>query len=183
MSREEFAGVVDQEVRGRAPRDLAQALRSPEVADRWYQQLVTMKKSAEAQLAAKSADDKEQRITLTLVAREFPEKSKEMLRRADEVRAQYLKWRAGVLRFRSGVEERLAEASWRRRMSTSLIPSALIDERNQLLSQVSALTAAIKAHKASMADLEEADEADEALWRTIAGCGGRIRLGDEAKEE
>jgi hypothetical protein len=70
---------VDQDVRGRAPRDLARGLRAPEVADRWYQQLVTMKKSAEAQLAAKSADDKEQRITLTWVAREFPEKQVEML--------------------------------------------------------------------------------------------------------
>jgi hypothetical protein len=144
-----------------------EALRTPEVADRWYQQLVTMKKSAEAQLAAKSADDKEKRITLTLVAKEFPEKKEEMLRRADEARAGYLKWRAGVLRFRSGVEERLAEASWRRRMSVSLIPSALIDERNQLLSQVSALTDAIKTHRASMADLEEADEADELLWATL----------------
>lgn len=129
-----------------------------------------MKKSAEAQLAAKAADDKEQRIRLTLVAREFPEKAEEMLRRADEARAGFLKWRAGVLRFRSGVEDRLAEASWRRRVSTSMIPRNLLDERRQLLQQVEVLRGAIEAHRQSMADLEpdDIDEADETLWAVLS---------------
>lgn len=169
MSREEFADLVDQEVRGRASGALSQGLRAPEVADRWYQQLVTMKKSAESQLAAKAAEDKQQRITLLLAAEDTasPEQARDLRRRADEARAQFLKWRAGVLRFRSGVEERVAEASWCRRMSTSLIPAALIDERNQLLQQVSTLTEAIVTHRQSIGDLEDVDEADDVLWATI----------------
>lgn len=170
MSREEFADLVDRDVRGKAPLELSQGLRATEVAERWYQQLVTMKKSAEAQLAAKSSEDRHQRITLLAAAEGAPEdQAKDMRRRAGQARAEFLRWRAGVLRFRAGVEERLSEASWRRRVAGSYRPVALLDERDQLLRWVQALTDAIRAHKASMADLDpdDIDEADETLWSVL----------------
>lgn len=171
MSREDFAQLVDMEVRGRAPADQSALLRSPELADRWYSQLVVMKKSAESQLAAKAADDKHQRLALLDAAdASEPMVAKDLRRRASESYQLYLKWRAGVLRFRAGVEERLAEASWRRRSVPSMIPTALLDERRQLLDQVAALSQAIGMHKASMADVnpDDIDDADEQLWKVLS---------------
>lgn len=139
-----------------------------------------MKKNVESTLAAKSSEDKQQRLALLSVAEEAtsPEQARDMRRRADQAYQGYLKWRTGALRFRAGVEERLAEAGWRRRLAGSIIPTALLDERNQLLGLVGVLTDAIRAHKASMADLDpdDIDEADEILWATLEGGPKTKRL-------
>lgn len=164
--------LVDQEVRGKAPEHLAEALRAPELVERWFAQLVTMKKSAESQLAAKSAEDRASRLELLARADacDDPGEAARLRAEALEARASYLRWRAGVLRFRSGVEERLAEAGWRRRVSPTLLAASLVDERRQLMRAVSDLKGAIEEHRASMEDLdpEDIDEADERLWRWLS---------------
>jgi len=111
---------------------------------------------------------------------ESPERSRDLRKRAAQAREQFLRWRAGALRFRAGVEERLAEASWRRRIAGSYIPTALMEERNQLLQQVEMLTGAIEAHKAAMAgvDPDDLDTADEVLWAALGA--GSTQFGAEA---
>jgi hypothetical protein len=179
MDDTSFRELVDAEVRGRASPELTASLRSPEIAERWYQQLLVMKKSVESTLAAKTAEDKEQRLVLLDAADSVsdPDQAADLRRRANQSRAQYLKWRAGALRFRAGVEERLAEAAWRRRLAGSVNPAALLEERNQLLGRLGMLTEAIQAHRDSMADVasEDIDDADRELWEVLTSYASSVR--------
>lgn len=147
------------------------ALRAPEVSERWYHVLVAMKKNVESTLAAKTSEDKAQRLALISAAEDAGPgpQSLDLRKRASTLHQEFLKWRTGALRFRAGVEERIAEAAWRRRLTGSYIPSALLDERNQLLARVGVLTAAIEAHRASMADVDPDDieDGDRDLWSLI----------------
>lgn len=164
---------MDREVRGRVAESEAAALRAPEVSDRWYHQLVSMKKSVESTLAAKTSEDKQQRLALIQAAEDAGPgpQSGDLRKRAASLYQDFLKWRTGALRFRAGVEERLAEASWRRRLTGSYVPTALLEERNRLLERVNVLTAAIKAHRDGMSDVDpdDIDEGDQALWAVLPG--------------
>jgi len=174
LSREAFADLVDRDVRGRAPADAAAALRTPEVAERWYQQLVASKKSAESQLAARSSETKANRLALLAAAETAVSEAqaRDLRRRSLEVQEAHLRWKAGTIRFRAGVEASLSEASVLRRVSPTYLPVALLDERAQLLQAVATLRAAIQTHRDSFAGEDEPDEADRELWGHVAGRRG-----------
>lgn len=151
MPEEDFRAVVDDEVRGVEELDpkTAKALRDPLVADRWYYALVSMKKSVEGQLGAKRSD---------LLKHRSPPRD----------RTEYHRWRAGALRFKSGVEERLLEVRSRRHSLTHI--DTVQEERNVALAQMQNLKTAITSHKTSVlsdfAD-DEVSDADRTLWSAI----------------
>lgn len=89
---------------------VAAALRSPVAIDRWIVMLTKMKRDSETQLA--NYDPK-------------------MDTRPP---ADAVKWRAGVLRFRNGVEDRLAEAKLLKRAAhLDRLRGAIIDHRATVL--------------------------------------------------
>lgn len=90
----EFRSVVDDAIRGHLTEEMAQRLKSPEIVDRTYLTLVSIKKNVEGQLAAKRAD--------YIKSRSLLHDDPRGLRAAEKT---YQTWRGGALRFKSGVEE------------------------------------------------------------------------------
>lgn len=91
---DEFRALLDAAARGRLDEQTLDQLKSAEVVERTYLCLVSMKKSVEGQLAAKRADYIKARSKLR-------GKPTELAAEAEK----YQTWRAGALRFKSGVEE------------------------------------------------------------------------------
>lgn len=142
----EFRALVDSEVRGTSPAKVGETLRDPLLIDRWYHTLLQMKKSVESQLGAKRSD--------VLKNRRYSEQDV----------ADFHRWRAGAVRFKSGVEDRLLEI---RRIRGIVQPDteAIKRERNALLR-------AIDDHRQTVLQEFEADEisdADRALWSALGG--------------
>lgn len=140
----QFREVVDAEVRGTAQPKVGETLRDPLLIDRWHHTLLQMKKSVESQLGAKRSDV-------------FKNKHYS----AHDL-AEFHRWRAGAVRFKSGVEDRLLEI---RRIRGIAQPDtqAIKRERNALLQ-------AIDAHRQTVLEEFEADEisdADRALWAAL----------------
>jgi hypothetical protein len=146
-----FDALVNDEVRGVGDATVAAQLRLPENAERWYNSLNHMKKSVEAQLSADRAERSLRQV--------------ECLVNGDKIawltyRGERDKWRAGSIRFKNGVEHRLAEAKVTlRNQRSDLRVDLLRAERNLLL-------AAIKQHKATVAS---PSDADLELWKVIDG--------------
>lgn len=139
LPNEDFRDLVDEEVRGITDEAISRALRDPVLMERWYLTLVQMKKSVESQLGAKRSD-----LVRHIGARDYPSRV-----------AEYHRWRAGSLRFKSGVEERLLEV---RAMRFKGVTNPW--KRTQRLLD------AIIEHRDSMGDYnEEGSEADLRLWR------------------
>jgi hypothetical protein len=96
-----FARIVDEDVRGKASAEDHAGLRVPAVVPRWLRQLRKMELSVSGTLEARDADHEVARIEAILGGDE---------RRALELRRDHLRWRAGAVRFRTGVRETLLEA-------------------------------------------------------------------------
>lgn len=158
MDQEHYATLVDDEIRGKAPASAAAELRRPENLDRWYAQLVTIKQSVESQLGVKRSEIK--RTVLDAEARGTA---------ATEEKSKYEGWRISVLRFKSGVESRLAEVNHLRRQALGETgPDRTEQERNRYGQQVSLLRKAIKEHHdRSVSDDLEPTDFDVELWATI----------------
>lgn len=149
-----FRSYVDEAVRGHPDDEGTQALRSrlrePEVVERTHLCLVSMKKSVEGQLAARRADFVKERGTL----RSNPPGQ----RAADE---RYHTWRAGALRFKSGVEDFMLTVRGSREKPTG--------ESYYLAYQT--LRLAIEKHKDAvefaLANDRDTDDADALLWSVL----------------
>lgn len=144
LELEEFYDVVDRDIRNNGngddplPRFYREALRTEEVCERWYQGLVRMKKSTEMTIAAKGLDDRAARAKL---------ESQGNRKKAGEEHVRHLKWRAGALRFLTGVEERLAEANYIRRLHYGVnVSSGIAMERDRLSEHLRLLQQSIRTH-------------------------------------
>ena len=164
MSYKDFKDVVDRDIRSNldeltkkaeSPKDRERlaslrahhdALRAEAVCERWFQCLLRMKKSCEMTLAAKMTEDKAVRHEAMFLG--TPDV-------AQQHHAAYLRWRAGALRFLTGVEETLTDANY---------------HRNRHMTQASTLLAAIRRHRdesRAAFDDQDIDPIDEALWSVL----------------
>lgn len=103
IPEEEFRAVVDAAVRGHLDVATIEKLKSPEVVERSYLTLISMKKNVEGQLAAKRADYVKSRSQL-----------RNKMGELQDAEERYQTWRAGALRFKSGVEEFMVSIRSRR---------------------------------------------------------------------
>lgn len=170
MDVQDFSDVVDRDIRGneRLQRDeqplhalYSEALRGQDVCERWYQELVQMKKSTELTIAAKGMDDKARRAKL---------QSEGSHGKARDTYRHHLQWRAGAVRFLTGVEARLSEANYcRRKHWGSSLPSHIIFERDELSAYVRLLRRAILEHRDDYLshDGDEPSDADAKLWSVL----------------
>jgi len=134
-SEEDFRRVVDEEVRGCLKQETCTALRSPPLLNRWYLALISMKKNVESQLGSKRSDLIKIRPELT------PEEYEQRL-------VEFHRWRAGAIRFKNGVEDRLLEVRARRQTLTTAISL----HKNTVLKEFAE---------------DEISDADRDLWKAL----------------
>lgn len=144
LPEDQFRKLVDSEVRRNSnepnPKleELAEALRDHRVAPIWRVALISMKKSVEGQLGAKRMD----------LARAEAELAPEMYtKRVNEFHV----WRAGALRFRNGVEERILELSETQTRTVAMLRSAIIKHKQTVTREYD----------------DDVSEADVALWSLV----------------
>lgn len=99
MDDKGFEEVVNLETRGKAPKEFSEALRDPEICRRWYDILLTIKLSIDGQLAALEAE----RNALQAEAQ-----AGAVTVLGDIADLEHK--RAGMLRFKSGVEMTMVKA-------------------------------------------------------------------------
>lgn len=138
-NKETFLRYVNDDIRDAADEAISRELRSPECLDRWYRALLAMKRDAETQFALDQAERSEKRLEIT--------DRDEWL----EYVAVRDRWRAGNIRFKNGVENKLDEAKH------------LIRAREKRLA---GLESAIRAHEQGMGD--QASDIDLALWEVLS---------------
>lgn len=164
MDNDDFARIVDDDIRNKGNREDYDCLREDEIVlKRWYATLVAMKKSVENQFNAKDAETRA--IRAELETRGDHEGARQAL-------IEHLRWKAGVTRFKTGLEQKLADASWRRAMilsDTGL--EHLRQERNLLAQRTVWLEAAltqllqkVDEHRDGLDDEDVYSKADVALW-------------------
>lgn len=169
LTNDAFRDLVDLDIRGRSDEATFTALRSALVVDRWYMTLVGMKKSVEGTLAAKQND---RRIELKALRRKLAntgtaQAAEKVQAEIDGVEDRYLRWRGGALRFKTGVEQSLAEAAWRRRiLVTGHAATLMREERDGLDERLRALVKAVRNHRDKRDD-DEIDDLDEELYETL----------------
>jgi len=149
LSEHDFRVLVDEDVRDRAQPITAAVLRSPTVVERWYESLLASQTSVAAQLAAKEAE---------FLA---------VIRPNDEVETTYQRWKAGAIRFKSGVDRKLIEARRLLREQGSLIVQP--DPDQQALLRVALLEQAIRTHRYAVntSNAEAPAEYDLELWSYV----------------
>jgi hypothetical protein len=168
LPQEEFRRLVDDDTRGKAPASLSAQLRAPDCAPRWYRTLRAMQQSVEGQLASKNSESDavmlEYKAKLELLGDDDVQRAliiAEMQRR----KARDKTWRAGALRFKSGLEDKLLEA--RQLMPDDMISERIADERNRALGLVVNLKHAIQRHHDDFPKDEEPSDSDLELWRVL----------------
>lgn len=175
MDDEAFRSVVNDEIRGLSDPQVSQLLRGPLIVERWYHALQIMQRSVEGQLAAKKAEAKS--------------KKAELLRQPNgKVQWQQYNrsaniWRAGALRFKSGLEMALFEADkLRYQISGVDRTKAALNERNLAIAEAERLKIAIRAHRDHVLGrcTEECDGdqciADDELWSVLGEQDGEQRI-------
>lgn len=164
LSDEAFNAMVNQDVRGTLNPDTSALLRDPAIADRWYETLISLKRSVEAQLSANRAEQVQKQAEYVALG----EGGKVLWMQA---RAGAEKWRAGAVRFKNGVEDRLAEArKHRNEARANMHISVLIGERDQAFKEVKRLRAAILTHREHECGASCDDDrciADDNLWEEL----------------
>lgn len=160
LSQEEFSEVVALDIRDNATKTQSKYLRTPEIADRWYQELLARKRSVEAQFSASRAeriqkiieakDNKTVAVMIQPPRENRPATYEDMT--FDEYLAYSEKWRSGAIYFLSGIENRLAES-----------------KRFRISNAVNKYASAIREHKESFTaeDEETWSAEDEKLWAVL----------------
>jgi phosphopantetheinyl transferase (holo-ACP synthase) len=164
LTNDEFQRIVNADIRNQASSAEYECLRTdPSLVDRWHSTLTAMKKSVENQFSAKEAEAKALRAELE--ARGDHDGARQVL-------IDHLKWKAGVTRFKSGLEEKLAEASWRyREIGSASLAETIRQERNllaqrniQLKTYILQLLDKIDAHRDDLDEDDNFSKADLELW-------------------
>jgi hypothetical protein len=152
LSDEDFEDLVNQDVRGQLDREISLQLREPENVYRWYNSLNSLKKSVEAQFVVKKAELSEQRL-------ENPTED-EWLRTV----AEHERWKAGAVRFKTGVEKRIAEAKQLRiAISKDEVMGRISSDLHEARGKAELYRQAILAHRSA----EDADQADDQLYSIL----------------
>lgn len=156
----DFRAIVDDDTRGRAMQEVSEALRSPALMERWYETLLAMQNSVEGQLGAKEAESKAKRAS-------FRSQGKEDM--AQHETSRHEQWRAGALRFKNGLDEKIGESRRILRANGStLVNDKMAKELANTHRRVRQLEAAIIAHhKASEAAGKRPSDFDIALWTEL----------------
>ncbi len=144
MSDEDFKRLVDEDIRGQTTPEVAAALRSEAVIERFHHQLQATVVFVDGLIAEKEA----------ILA---------------QVTAKHAKWLAGTMKFKTGLDLHLLDV---RRIydGRGLVQfkSYAAVERDWALERARRLEEAINEHRASLQP-EDADEADVALWAALLG--------------
>lgn len=173
LSDEAFRKIVDDDLRNKSSADMSQALRDPVNVDRWYSVLLAMSKSVEGQLAARKSDWDGTRSRLDsaiedAITEDLAKSFKEQKR---EEREKWLKWRGNIIRFKTGLDEVLAEARHvRDRHLGKVVERAVTEDKKRLERRVEILEAAIRLHHDRTLRAEndtEQEVADEELWTNV----------------
>lgn len=101
LEAEDFNAIVNLDIRG-GDQENWQALRTADVVQRWYDSLCSMKRESERQLA----NYKNDRAIEHYRCLQHPNGKFEYTKWI----ANKAKWRTGVIRFKTGVEEKITEA-------------------------------------------------------------------------
>lgn len=181
LDDETFRAVVDADLRRRSHKNLrdidpavSRALRSSEFIDRWLSALLVIDKSIEGQLAAKdneyegdAAALRSKRIVLDMRLAQSPNdfdllEEQAFLWAAEEsLRARHLQGRTSVLKFKTGLDERILEARSLRVRLLGIDLAPELDEDNERLRN------AIADHRETLSSYRAAEPPDRALWRLI----------------
>jgi hypothetical protein len=113
-------------------------------------------RAAQAEFRARleAGDDEPRRIRVEMLKREARDEA----------------WKAGALRFKTGLEERLGEA---RRVLHDLddplvnVAERITEERNRALVRVALLEQAIRRHRDTFPDEDDPSDADLELWQMV----------------
>lgn len=170
MPEVEFRGQIDDDTRGKGSPELAAALRSEALMERWYEALLAMQSSVEGQLAAKGADSRAKVADFRRRLNGSMGKDKDRL---NELllfeQAQSERWRAGAVRFKSGIEEKLLEARrLLRAHDNPLVTDRTAEERNRALARISVLEDAIRKHREAFPVEDDPSDADTELWSLVS---------------
>lgn len=157
----EFQDLVNKDVRGELDPETSQQLRAPENLNRWYDGLLKLKRTVEAQLTSNQAD--------------LASKQADLLGRGQAGLQEWLaakaaaeRWRQGAIRFKNGVEERLAEAKRiRHETNESSFVASLVRERDRAMLEAARLRTAILEHKTTVLSDNDDDSTDDRLWATL----------------
>lgn len=140
LTHEQYLAVVNDDVRDKARQDQSRALREDPTP--WHNALLELKRSCETQLADDKALRSEKRLKCMALGEDGKEQWAKFLAERD-------RWRAGIIRFKNGIENKLVEAYY-------------------LKGQEPSLRAAIIAHKDVVLNGEDdLDDADERLWSKV----------------
>ena len=209
----DFRALVDADLRRNAQRngvavraELVDALRSPEVAPRWYSVLCQMQASVDGQLRARESDFEAEHARLAgeveeivqrmefelpitdgegvaLSRTEAQERLVDLKGRLYRLRADYERTRAATLRFKTGLDEATASASYRQdRAAGGLFRTTAALERDWWARRCADLEAAIVVHRdAVVSDLagDAPDEIDTALWGVVSATEPSVVRGKD----
>lgn len=162
LSDDEFEDFVNRDVRGNLEPEFAAKLREPENINRWHDTLLRLKRSVDAQFSS--------------ARYELSSKQASYLTQGDKGRQMWLaaraaseKWRQGAVRFKNGVEERLAEAKRLRHSmaATSDFTQYVIAERDRAIAELERLRQAIEDHRKAVLNDEDDDSVDDILWAAL----------------
>lgn len=145
---EDFRTIVEDDLREPGP--IRDVLRGPQVIERLHSTMMSMLKSVEGQLAARSVDYDRVRLR-NPQPHDFAQQ-----------RDKYMKWRAGSLRFKVGLEQALIEIRYLR--DPQLNNAALLWAIEQAQATNNRLLAAIRQHRDSFDPKDDPSDNDEALW-------------------
>jgi hypothetical protein len=118
---DEFKAIVNDDLRKQVTTEMADALRSPAVFDRWWGALVAMTKSLDGQLGSRRAEYRAEHASLLerMTQARWEDNAAEYRSaeaKLNRLREQYHRTRAGSLRFKSGLDEWMVQAATIRRM-------------------------------------------------------------------
>lgn len=142
-----FLKLVNADIRGEASESEAEALRSTDIFDRWYAALLELSRSCETQLGDDRALRSERRVECLTMGEAGKIEWAKFLAERD-------RWRASIIRFKNGIENKITEAKNIRRAGSTNQEAAVLIE-------------AIAAHRANVD--EDGEAADDELYKVLEG--------------
>lgn len=157
----EFQDLVNRDVRGELAPSVSSQLREPQNLNLWHDTLLKLKRTVEAQLTSNRAD---------LIAKQAELATKGSKGTAEwlAVKASAERWRQGAIRFKNGVEERLAEAKRiRNQVIEESFTSSLVKDRDRAMVEAAKLRSAILEHKEAVLSDKDDEATDDRLWGVL----------------
>lgn len=165
LSEVAFHEIVNADVRGTLDAGTSVLLRERENIPRWHDTLLGMKRSVEAQLTAKKGELAGQRAEYLGLG----EPGRPLWAQAQ---ASAERWRQGAIRFKNGVEDKIAEA---KHLLGTIARDEYVNqlrlERDTAVRDALRLRTAVAEHRehviAAAETGEEQDDIDDRLWSVL----------------